>query len=186
MTDGPTDTHAKLLADAREIADDATNLCEADEIDEADASELLSACSSVIAQLADALAEESKECERLRARLHGMLTEDLSLVLGDFDEATSEHNAKVRGLWAPKLFAAAFQQNIDDVGAENYLEIGFTGTTKDGSPAPFTVRIQRHEGKTPDTMRQEAVARAEKAEAEVKRLRERLCAPVDGEAIDHG
>ena len=102
-----------------------------------------------------------KSHEDLTKALCGELT--IESIVADRKECKVELGTRMAG-----FFGASFYDMLDEVGADNYVEIGFLAP--DGKPVTVTVR--RHGGKTPDQLYREALDRAEKAEAKLELMEE--------------
>lgn len=61
---------------------------------------------------------------------------------------------------------------FDAMGGINYVEFGLQGP--DGEPQPFVFCVQRRDGKSPHTLREEAEAEVERLRAEVERLSQQI------------
>lgn len=91
-------------------------------------------------------------------------------VIAEMREA--QHGRAVLGGWPVELLMRAMAEEIEAVGAENYLEQGFTIRG-----LGFALRIERVEGKSPATIAAEACDEAARLRAENEALRAEVAAP---------
>lgn len=74
--------------------------------------------------------------------------------------------------WAAKLMAHSMMKTLDDLGAENYVEL--TLSDPDDVERQIVVTLRRKTGKTPDEMMHEALVEVERLQAERASVQEEV------------